>query len=536
MRRQGGQSLILYAILGVVIFAFVAFAVDVGRLYAAGNQLSETAGVASLAGSQKLNLAPGTDPTCAGLTSPGSGEDAAWQAALNTLKDNGYQPPAKEFTAPKPCSVATNLPANVTSAIAVGPFTLNKNPATQTTIYLYLQDGTITQNFQVDLSAPFSYTFARVVGLTGTVLTRNADNGSYVGLGPDVCQLGQCNNNPPPPKKSQPPTCSTCAVTPVGIDYQMMQGMQGMQGMMEAMGQGQQVTMTLAPAAAGSYQGSLSWSGASSNPNVSPSSGSGNWYRLNLATESNPTDANVNAWEGYRGGRYTGNDAAMRGMMGNNYGGSSCSVNTCNPMGGMGNSQMCNGNMGGGGGGGGNMGGGGGGSMGGGGGGGGGGSGGGGTAGTGTSSGQQGSYSTYFNTLYGYPGNVQVGDTMQGQLANGYGYMAGMMDNRYNVGTVTGCSTCATDNTPAYVLMPVMQDMGNGTLQVMGLAYGQLTSVGSNGDMHFNMRMMTHQKRYSSQCLQYNYQPGQQMPSGMNSNTGVRSAPFPRKPVAFQGS
>ncbi len=513
MRRQGGQSLILYALLGVVIFAFVAFAVDVGRLYAAGNQLSETAGVASLAGSQKLNLAPGQDPTCAGLTTPGSGEDAAWQAALSTLKDNGYQPKASEFTAPAPCSVLTTLPANVTSAIAVGPFTLNGKPATQTTIYLYLQDGKITQNLQVDLSVPFSYTFARVVGLTGTVLTRNADYGSLVGT-TLVCPLQNCNKSPTPPKKSKPPTCSTCAVTPVGIDYNMMQGM------MKAMGQGQQVTMTLAPAAAGSYQGSLSWSGASSNPNVSPSSGSGDWYRLSLATESNPTDANVNAWEGYSGGSYTGNDAGMRGMMGNNYGGSSCSVNTCNPMGGGGNSQMCNNNVNNNNGNG-NMGGGGGGSM-------------VSPAGTGTYSGQQGSYSIYFNTLYGYPGNVQVGDTMQGQLANGYGYMAGMMANRYNVGTVTGCSTCATDNTPANVLMPVMQDM-NGTLQVMGMAYGRLTSVGSNGDMHFKMRMMTYRKRYSSQCLQYN-SPPPAMGMGMGNNMSVRSAPFPRNPADFQGS
>ena len=63
-QSQQGQSLILYGIVAVVLVAFVALAVDIGRAYAAANNLSEIVGDAAQAGAQQLVTTPGTSIDC----------------------------------------------------------------------------------------------------------------------------------------------------------------------------------------------------------------------------------------------------------------------------------------------------------------------------------------------------------------------------------------------------------------------------------------------------------------------------------------
>ncbi len=245
-QSQQGQSLILYGIVAVVLVAFVALAVDIGRAYAAANNLSEIVGDAAQAGAQQLVTTPGTSIDCTS-----SQIDGAFQAAANTLAGNGYTLDKTAYTVNSSCTGSTakgDLSVSGTVNTTVGDI-----PVTIT-------DGTLTFTM-TNLPTSVNYTFARVLGFAGIALERSAE----AQVQTDTC-VGICTDTTPP-SSTTPPSCPTCSVVPIGLPYSMMNGMKS------------DTTVDLLPLTPGG-----SWT-----------AGSGNFYRLNLALEPNPLDTTDNA-------------------------------------------------------------------------------------------------------------------------------------------------------------------------------------------------------------------------------------------------
>ncbi|MDA8064024.1 MAG: pilus assembly protein [Thermaerobacter sp.] len=183
-RGERGQSLVLYALLILVLFAFVAFAVDIGRAYALGNNLTETSDAAALAGAQYLN----NTPTCNEITE-------AVNTAVNTLTDNGYPSRGNSWTS-QSCTGTVTLPLTVTVPLTSGQ-----------TATLYFHDPSGNNYLQVTLPAVLNYTFARVLGFTSLTVTRS---GTAVNEGAS-----------PPGSIVGTPTTSGCpnqGVAPQGLD------------------------------------------------------------------------------------------------------------------------------------------------------------------------------------------------------------------------------------------------------------------------------------------------------------------------------
>ncbi len=244
-QSQKGQSLILYGIVAVVLVAFVALAVDIGRAYAAANNLSEIVADAAQAGAQQLVTTPGTSLDC---TSPQI--DSAFQAAANTLAGNGYTLDKTAYTVNSSSCTGSTAAGDLSVSGTVN-ITAGKIPVTIT-------DGTLTFTM-TNLPTSVNYTFARVLGFAGVDLTRSAE----AQVQTDTC-VGICTDTTPP-SSTTPPSCPTCSVVPIGLPYSMMNGMKS------------DTTVDLLPRDPGQ----------SGTP--------GDFYRLNLAAEPNPLDTTDNA-------------------------------------------------------------------------------------------------------------------------------------------------------------------------------------------------------------------------------------------------
>ena len=252
-QSQKGQSLILYGIVAVVLVAFVALAVDIGRAYAAANNLSEIVADAAQAGAQQLVTTPGTSLDC---TSPQI--DSAFQAAANTLAGNGY-------TLLKTKTVSNYTVTSCTGSTAKGDLSVSGTVNTTAgKIPVNITDGTLTFTM-TNLPTSVNYTFARVLGFAGVDLTRSAEAQvqTDISVGPP---------NPPANPNPATPTCPTCGVVPIGLPYSMMNGMKS------------GTTVALLPRDPGQ----------SGTP--------GDFYRLNLAAEPNSLDTSLDSWENSNSG------------------------------------------------------------------------------------------------------------------------------------------------------------------------------------------------------------------------------------------
>jgi Flp pilus assembly protein TadG len=258
-RGERGQSLVLYALLILVLFAFVAFAVDIGRAYALGNNLTETSDAAALAGARYLNQNP---PTCNEITN-------AVNTAVATLKDNGYpSEPTWSYTCTAPPS-GTNWSLTVPVALTNGQ-----------TATLYFHDPSGNNYLQVTLPAVMNYTFARVLGFTSLTVTRSGT------------AVNQGTGSPPQQVQGSSPTTNSCpsqGAAPQGLGINTYNKLYNMWKNNPQ----QPVYFALEPSAGGNNPNSaqVTWGSGT---------GSGNWYRLDLSGDGT-NGYNTNLTDGYSG-------------------------------------------------------------------------------------------------------------------------------------------------------------------------------------------------------------------------------------------
>ena len=247
-RGERGQSLVLYALLILVLFAFVAFAVDIGRAYALGNNLTETSDAAALAGARYLNQNP---PTCNEITN-------AVNTAVATLKDNGYpSEPTWSYTCTAPPS-GTNWSLTVPVALTNGQ-----------TATLYFHDPSGNNYLQVTLPAVMNYTFARVLGFTSLTVTRSGTAVNQGASSPSIIVT--------------PPTsgCPNQGVAPQGLDITIYSDIYDT---WQSNPQ-QPVYFALEPTPSGQTPQLMWWTNVNGMMGPDATTGSGTWYRLDLNGE-----------------------------------------------------------------------------------------------------------------------------------------------------------------------------------------------------------------------------------------------------------
>ncbi len=168
--RQGGAVLVMFGLLLVLLFGFMAFAIDLGRTYVVRTELQNAADAAALAGAKELNQK-------ANGVNGGSGVTGAVNTAIAIAAQNNFQ-----FSSPVTLSAA-----NISVGSCPDDGSCTMVPASTVTT-----DAQAAGKTFLKVAIPpvtLNTFFAQVIGITSTGAFGSAVAGYFV---VDVTPIGLC--------------------------------------------------------------------------------------------------------------------------------------------------------------------------------------------------------------------------------------------------------------------------------------------------------------------------------------------------------